>query len=87
MNVRVKAPGREDFAFTRDHFRSGADDDGDPGLDIGIAGLADRGDAVALEADVRFDNAPMIENERVGDNRIDRTLPVGRFATGPCRRE
>src|SRR6202034_3558109 len=71
MDVCVKAAGGEDLAFTGDYFGSGPDDNRNSGLDIGIAGLADRGDAVALDADVGFDNAPMVENQRVGDDRID----------------
>ena len=42
MDVRVEAAGGEDLAFARDHFGARPDDDGDAGLDVGIAGLADR---------------------------------------------
>src|SRR5580692_6853996 len=58
MDVSVKAAGGEDLAFTRDDFGAGPDDNRNAGLDIGVAGLADRGDAVALDADVGFNDAP-----------------------------
>ena len=49
-----------------------ADDDGDAGLRIGIAGLADRSDAPVLEADIGLVDAGMVDDQRVGDDRIDR---------------
>ena len=42
---RVEAAGGEDLALAGDDLGAGADDDGDARLDVGIAGLADRGDA------------------------------------------
>ena len=44
MDVRVEATRGEDLAFARDHLGPGPDNDGDAGLDIRIAGLADRRD-------------------------------------------
>ena len=80
VDVGVEAAGGEDLAFARDHLGAGPDDDGDVGLDVGIAGLADGGDAVALQADIGFDDAPVIEDQRVGDDGVDRALPVGDLA-------
>ena len=77
MNVRIEAAGREDFAFAGDNFGARADDDGHVGLDIWIAGLADRRDPAVLDADVGLDDAPVIENERVGDDGVGRALFVG----------
>src|SRR5262249_9744563 len=37
----------------------------------GIAGLADGGDTPILDADIGLHDPPMIENERIGDHRID----------------
>ena len=79
MDVRVEAAGGEDLAFARDHFGAGTDNDGDAGLDVGIAGLADRGDEAILQADVGFDDAPMVEDEGVGDDGIDGAARVGRL--------
>ena len=50
---------------------AGADDDVDAGLDVGIAGLADAGDAAVLEADIGLDDAPVVEDQRVGDDGVD----------------
>ncbi len=41
MDMRINTAGRQDLAFTGDHFGAGADDDIDARLHIGIAGLAD----------------------------------------------
>ena len=41
VDVGVEAAGGEDFALAGDDLGAGTDDDGDVGLDVGIAGLAD----------------------------------------------
>ena len=74
MNVGVEAAGGEDFALAGDDFGAGADDDGDARLNIGIAGLADGGNISVLDADIGFDDAPVIENERIGDDGVDGAL-------------
>ena len=61
MDVGVEAAGGEDLAFAGDHFGAGADDDGDAGLNVRIAGLADGGNVAVLDADVGLDDAPMVE--------------------------
>ena len=71
MNVRIDSTGGEDLAFAGDHFGTGADHDGNPLLGIGVTGLADRGDPACLDADVRFDDAPIVEDQGVGDDAID----------------
>ncbi len=80
MDVGVEAAGGEDLAFARDHFGARADDNGDAGLDIGIASLADGENLAVLDADVGFDDAPMVDNQRVGDDGIDRALLIGDLA-------
>ena len=80
VNVRIEAAGGEDLAFTGDHFGAGSDDDRDVGLNVGIAGLADRCDAAAGEPDVGLDDSPMVEDQRVGDDGVDRALLVGDLA-------
>ena len=77
MDVAVEAAGGEDLAFAGDDLGAGADDDGDARLDVGIAGLADRGDAAVLEADVGFDDAPVVEDQRIGDDGVGGALAVG----------
>ena len=75
----VEAAGGEDLAFARDHLGAGTDDDGDAGLDVRIAGLADRGDEPVLQADVGFDDPPMVEDDGVGDDGVDGAARVGRL--------
>ena len=41
-----------------------------PGLHVGVAGLAERGDAAVLDRDVGLDDAPVVDDERVGDDRV-----------------
>ena len=77
MDVAVEAAGGEDLAFTRDHVRAGADDDGDTRLDVGIAGLADAGDHAVLDRDVGLHDAPVIDDQRIGDDGVRRALLVG----------
>ena len=74
MDVGVEAAGGDDLALAGDDLGAGADDDGHARLDVGIAGLADRGDAAVLDADVGLDDAPVIEDQRVGDDGVDRAL-------------
>ena len=74
------------WPFARDGFGAGADHDRDARLRVGIAGLADADDAAVLDADVGFDDAPVVEDQRVRDHEVDAARPT--FAgSGPCRRE
>ena len=70
VDMGVDAAGGKDHAFTGDHFGAGADGDGDVGLDIRVAGLADGMDAPVLEAHIGLDDAPVIDDQRVGDQRV-----------------
>ncbi len=80
VDVAVDAAGRGDQVFAGDHLRAGADDQAwiDPRLDQRIARFADGHDAAAADADVPLDNAPVIENDRIGDDQVQWRL--GRFA-------
>ena len=71
MNVRIDAAGREDVAFTGDRFGSWPHHDGHPFLGVGVACLPDSHDAAVLQADIRFDDAPPVENQGVGDHRVN----------------
>src|SRR6185503_17601590 len=79
MDVAVETAGGKDLALARDHIGTGADDDGDARLNIGIARLADRADIAFLDRDVGLDDAPVIDNQRVGDDGVGRALLVGRL--------
>ena len=83
VDMAVEAAGGNDLAFARDDLGAGADDDrlgrveiAEAGLDVGIAGLADGADAPGTNADIGFHDAPMIEDQRVGDDGIDRAVGV-----------
>ena len=80
MNVGVEAAGSENFSFAGDHFGARPDDDGDAGLNVGIAGLADGENPAVLETDIGLDDAPMVDDQRVGDDGIDRALLVADLA-------
>ena len=80
MDVRVDAAGGDDAAFAGNDLGPRADHDVDPGLDVGVAGLADAADAAVADADVGLDDAPVVEDHRVGDDGVDRTLGTARLA-------
>ena len=99
VDVGVEAAGGEDLALAGDDLGAGADDDRDARLDVRVAGLADAGDAAVLQADVGLDDAPMVDDQRVGDDGVDRaaapastwlwpmpsriTLPPPNFTSSP----
>ncbi len=71
MDVAVKAAGGDDGAFATDNFSARANDDVHARLGVGVAGLANRHDAAVLEADVGLDDAPVVDDQGVGHDRID----------------
>ncbi len=93
----VNAASGEDHAFAGDHLGTGADGHGHTGLDVRVAGLADRVDAAVLQADVGLDDAPVVDDQRVGDQGVDHfwasnwlwpwpsriTLPPPNFTSSP----
>src|SRR5690606_20237991 len=79
VNVRVDAARRHDHAFASNDLRSRTDDEVDPRLNVGISGFADALDAAVLDADVGLHHAPVIQDERVGDDQIER-LGIARLA-------
>ena len=80
VDVGIHAAGGEDPAFAGDGFGRGADDDGDARLRVGIAGLADAGDLAILEAHVGLVDAGVVDDEGVGDHRVDGALGARRLA-------
>ena len=87
VDVRVEAAGREDLALARDRLRARADDDRHARLRIGIAGLADGRDAPVPQTDISLVDAGVVDDQRVGDDRVDGAFGCGRAGIGPCRRE
>src|SRR5205814_1762245 len=55
VDMAVDAACSDDLALAGDDLGAGTDHDIDPGLDVGVAGLADAGDAAAPDADIGFD--------------------------------
>src|SRR5690606_30835939 len=74
VDVAVDAAGGDDHTFAGDDLGARADDDLHAGLGVGVAGLADGGDAAVLQADVGLDDAPVVDDERVGEHRVHGTL-------------
>jgi hypothetical protein len=74
VDVAVEAAGGDDLALARDRLGAGADHDVDAGLGVGVAGLADGADPAVAQADVGLDDAGVIEDQGVGDHRVDRAL-------------
>ena len=74
MDVRVDSARGHDHAFAGDDFGARPDHDRDSGLDVGVACLADGGNAAALDGDVGLDDTPVIDDQRVGDYRIGDVL-------------
>src|SRR4029077_20756170 len=70
VDMRVDAASGDDLALASDHLGARADDDGNARLDVGIARLADRGDATGLERDVSLVDAGPVDDHRVGDYRV-----------------
>ncbi len=77
MDMRIDPARRDDHAFARDDLGARPDDDGHARLDVRIARLADGGNAAVLQADVGLDDAPVVDDQRVGDDRVGAVL---RFA-------
>ena len=50
------------------------DDDVDTGLGVGISGLANAGDPAVLQTDIGLDDAPVIDDQRIGDHGVDRAF-------------
>ena len=74
VDMGVDAAGGDDAALAGDDLGARADHDVDAGLDVGVAGLADAGDAAVPDADIGLDDAPMVEDDGVGDDGVDRAL-------------
>ena len=70
----VETAGGEDLALAGDGFRPRADDDVDAALHVRVSGLADADDPSIAHTDIGLENAGHVENRRVGDDQIDRTL-------------
>ncbi len=71
VDVGIDATGGQDHAFTGNDFGAGTDGDGHVGLHVRVAGLADGGNATVLEADIGLDDAPVVDDQCIGDQGVD----------------
>ena len=70
VDVRVDAAGRDDQAFAGDDLGGAADGQGDAGLDVRVARLADAEDQAIFQADIGFHDAPVVEDDGIRDDGI-----------------
>ncbi len=69
--VRINSPGGEQLPLARDGLGAWPNHDIHVGLHIRVAGLADTGDTTVLDAHIRFDDAPPVKNQRIGNDHVD----------------
>ncbi len=72
VDVGVDAPSGEDLAFSGDHLSTRANDQVHTRLNVGVAGFADGRDAPGLDADIGLHDAPMVEDQGIGDDGVHR---------------
>ena len=77
MDVAVDAAGGQDFALTGNDFGARSDDNIDVRLNVGIAGFTDFMDPPVQQRHIGLDDAPMVDDQRVGDHGVHRALRVG----------
>src|SRR5580700_10012414 len=80
MDVYIDAACRDDLSFASDRFRPRSDDNIHIRLNIRISCLADCRDMTVFNADICFYDSPVVEDQRVGNDGINRS-----FRSGPLR--
>ena len=78
MDMGVDPTCCEDVALARNRFGAGAHNDGDPLLCVGVTRFANANDASVSQPHIGFDDSPPVENQCIGDHRVN-----GSF--GSCR--
>jgi hypothetical protein len=74
VNMCIHTTRRDDVTFAADDFCARANDDVHARLGIRVARFTNRHDATTFEADIRFDNAPMIHDEGVRQHGVYSSL-------------
>ena len=77
MNVAIETARRQDLALTGDNVGTGADHDRHAGLDVWVARFPNCADVALFNGDIGLYDSPMIDDQRVGDDGVGRTLLVG----------
>ena len=80
MDMRVEPARGQDLALGRDRLGARADDDIDAGLRVGVARLADPGDQPVAQAHIGLVDAGVIDDQRVGDDRVHGPFGAGGLA-------
>jgi len=70
VDVGVDTARGEDHPLACNDFGTRADHDVYARLDIGITRLANGADAAVFEPDIGLHNAPVIDNQRIGNDRV-----------------
>ena len=81
VDVRVHTARGDDVAFAADHLGAWANDDVHTRLCVGVARFANGHDAATFQTNVGFDNAPVVNDERIGHHGIHRAT---RLRAGAC---
>jgi hypothetical protein len=77
MDVDINAACRDDLSFASDSFRPRSDDNIYIRLNIRISCLADCRNMAISNADICFYDSPVVENQRVGNDGINRSFGSG----------
>ena len=89
MWLSMRARG-DDQVFARDHLGGRAHHQFriDAVHRVRIARLADLDDPAVANSDIAFDDAPVVDDQRVGDHQIQNARRrAWRARSAPCRRE
>ena len=74
MNVRIEAASGENQSFASNDFSSGADDRCRRPAECRDFLPCRWRDVSVLDADIRLHDAPIIDDQRIGDHGVDRAL-------------
>ena len=71
MNMDIQAPSGDDFPLAGDRLGRRPNHDINAGLYVRVPGLTDSSDMPVSQTYVRLDDAPMIQDQCIGDDGID----------------
>src|SRR5207248_2106992 len=82
VDVAVDTARGEDLPVAGQDFRRRPDDQGriDAVHRVGVARFADADDPAVADADVGLDHAPVVQNDRAGDDQVGRAFGTGHHA-------
>lgn len=77
MHMAIDAPSSENMSFTGDRLRAGANNNVDIVLDVRVASFADFVNFAVFDTDIGLDDAPPVDDQRIGNHRIYRPISTG----------